>query len=233
MITPLKEILQEGNFNKKERELIKKAYLMSKNAHKGQKFDGTKHDYFLHPAYAGYLLAKWKRGYEAVCAGLLHDVVEDCEIALDKIRFIFGHRTAFLVDGMSWERKWNPKEKKYLKDRKGFYEKIMDYSKQDVDVVIVHASDELSKLSDITGKKHKKKGEKPEKTKKRYNWIATIMLPFYKEVGLKRVSESLWDKIKDYFKSKPKSKLLNYINKKDLKKIKNKLMKIRSIEELK
>ena len=45
------------------------------------------------------------------------------------------------------------------------------------------------------------------------------MLPFYKEVGLKRVSESLWDKIKDYFKSKPKSKLLNYINKKDLKKI--------------
>ena len=221
------------NFPKEENELIKKAYDFAKEKHLGQKFDGSKYSYFVHPAFAGYLLAKWGRNYEEICAGILHDVVEDCEVSLETIRKMFGKRTAFLVDGMSWERKWNEKDKKYLKDRPGFYRKIMGYSLQDIGIVIVHASDELSKLSDIFHRKFKKKDEDREKTAKRLLWAAKIMIPFYKEIGLKKLSDKVWEKLKDYIGEKPKSDLDNYISKEGLKKIRDKLKRIKGIDELK
>jgi GTP diphosphokinase / guanosine-3',5'-bis(diphosphate) 3'-diphosphatase len=183
IIKSLTEILKEGSFSKKEKKLIKEAYSFAQKKHKGQKFDGTKYDYFLHPAMAAYLLAKWNRNWEEVCAGLLHDTLEDCEVSLETIRRMFGERVAFLVDGMSWERKWNSKEKRYLKDRAGFYKKIMNYSKQDLGIVIVHCSDELSKLGDILKKFIRKKGERKTSQKKRYDWIAKVRIPFYRELG--------------------------------------------------
>jgi len=125
----LKEILKiRKDFPKKENKLIEKAYKFAERKHKGQKFDGSSYPYFIHPAYAGVLLARWGRNYEEICAGLLHDVVEDCNVKLPTIKKIFGPRVAFLVDGMSWEIKWNKETKSWFKDRVGFYKKIMDYS---------------------------------------------------------------------------------------------------------
>jgi GTP diphosphokinase / guanosine-3',5'-bis(diphosphate) 3'-diphosphatase len=229
----LKEILKlRKDYPEKENKLIEKAYKFAEKAHKGQIFDGYKqYPYFIHPAYAGLLLAKWGRNYEEICAGLLHDVVEDCEISLGTIKRFFGKRVAFLVDGMSWEIKWNKETKSWFKDRPGFYQKIMDYSQKDIGVAIIHASDEISKLGDILGKKHEKKDENREKTAKRLMWVAKIMVPFYKEIGLKNLSNKVW-RIKDYIGKKPKSELNKYISKTGLTRIKNKLKRIKGIEEL-
>lgn len=220
------------NRPKEENKLIREAYKFAKEKHKGQKFDGHNYPYFIHPAYAGLLLTKWGRDYEEICAGLLHDVVEDCEVSLATIRRLFGPRIAFLVDGMSWEIKWNDETKSWFKDRAGFYKKIMDYSSQDIAVVIIHAADEMSKLSDIMGEKFIKRDENFEKTKKRYDWVAKIMVPFYREVGLAKVSKNLWNKIEYYVKTMPKSELGNYIPKSELNKIKSKLDKVKELGEL-
>ena len=230
----LREILiLRKDLSKDEKELITKAYKFAEKKHRGQKFDGQDYPYFIHPAYAGFLLAKWGRNYEEICAGLLHDVVEDCEVSLSTIRRMFNPRIAFLVDGMSWEIKWDSKTKSWFKDRVGFYNKIMNYSQDDIGIVIIHASDEMSKLSDIMGKTFKKKDEAFEKTRKRHMWIAKIMIPFYKEIGLKKVAENLQDKIKPYIPEKVKSELNKYISKNKIKEIKDKLSKIKGIEELK
>jgi GTP diphosphokinase / guanosine-3',5'-bis(diphosphate) 3'-diphosphatase len=229
----IKDILNLRNdFSSNEKEIIKKAYNFAKKVHKGQKFDGTKYPYFIHPAYAGWLLAKWNQDHEAICAGLLHDVVEDCEVSLEKIRIKFGDRITFLVDGMSWERKWNYKENRYLKDWDGFHRKISKYTLHDPVIAIIHAADELSKLDDIKGKKFKKKDKKPKKTKKRYSRIMKFMVPFYREIGLTNVSDNVYEKIKDHVK-KEKSELSKYLNKKQLNIIKSKLKRIKGIEELK
>jgi len=230
----LKEILKlRKNFSKSENQLIELAYKFAEQKHRGQKFDGQNYPYFLHPAYAGFLLTKWKRNYEEICAGLLHDVVEDCEVSLSTIRRMFGSRIAFLVDGMSWEIKWNKETQSWFKDRAGFYKKIVDYSLQDISVVIIHAADDMSKLSDIFGKQFDKKDEEFEKTKKRHMWTATIIIPFYKGVGLENVSENVWNKIKKYLVVLPKSDLKNYISDKNLNILKHKLSDIKYIEELK
>ena len=174
---------------------------------------------------------KWLQDAEAVCAGLLHDVIEDGEISLETIRRIFGERVAFLVDGMSWERKWNFDMERYLKDWNGFHKKISEYSLYDPVVVIVHAADELSKLDDIMGRKFKKIDEKPEKTKKRYSRIMRFMVPFYKEIGLTKVSERVFEKIKDYADNE-KSELGRFLTKSQLSKIRLRLSKIKGIKEL-
>lgn len=227
----IKDILSlRKDFNKREVDFIKKAYNFAKKAHSGQKYIGTKYDYFIHPAYAGWLLAKWKQNYEAICAGLLHDVVEDCEVSLDSIRMKFGEKIAFYVDGMSWERKWNYKKKKYLKDWEGFHRKIVNYTLNDVIVSIIHAADELSKLEDIIDKNIIKKIIS-KKLKKRYSRLLKFIIPFYREIGLSKVSDRLYEKIKPYVKYE-KPELSRYISKKELNIIKSKLAKIKGIEEL-
>ena len=108
----------------------------------------------------------------------------------------------------------------------------MDYSQEDIGIIIVHASDEMSKLSDILGITFEKKDEKFEKTRKRHMWIAKIMIPFYKEIGLKKVAKNLQKKIKPYIPEKVRSELSKYISKKKLIRIKQMISKIKEIEEL-
>ena len=101
MVKTIKQILafRKGK-SKKENKLIEEAYNFAKKVHKGQK-SSEGYPYFIHPSNVSYLLAKWGQDYEIICAGLLHDVIEDCEISLETIRRIFGERIAFLIDGMS------------------------------------------------------------------------------------------------------------------------------------
>lgn len=232
----LKKILElRKNKPKKENELIIKAYKFAQKAHRGQKLDGTNHPYFTHPSYAGYLLAKWKRGYEEICAGILHDVVEDCQITIEELWRKFGHRVAFLVDGMSWERLWDPKKKMYLKDFAHFHKKRLNYIKQDIGILFVLFSDELSNLDDMFpedyAKLKKMSKEKKAKKKKRWGYVFRILVPFYRELGLKKLADHIENKVK-LITGSMKSEVRKYISKKDVLKIKKKLGKIKSIEEL-
>lgn len=231
----LKEILKlRKDLSKKDKKLIVTAYKFSKEKHKGQKLDGTKHPYFLHPAYAGFLIAKWKRNAEEICAGVLHDVYEDCEVHLDVLRRIFGHRVTFLVDGMSWERRWNPKQKMYLKDWEHFHKKRLNYIKQDIGLIFLLFSDELSNLDDLFPDQYnnlKKLSKEEIKKKKRWSYIMKILVPFYKGLGLNSLAEHVEDKIKS-ITGNMNSSLRKYISKKEIDIIKKKLDKNKFIEDL-
>lgn len=233
----LREILKlRKGKPKEENDLIVKAYKLAKRAHKGQFLDGTNHPYFTHPSYAGYLLAKWGRGYEEICAGILHDVVEDCYVTIETLWRNFGHRVAFIVDGMSWERLWDPKKKMYLKDFAHFHQKRLNYIKQDIGLLFVLFTDELSNLDDMFPEEYEKlkkmSKEKRAKKKKRWGYILRILVPFYKELGLKKLAKHVEDKVMPYT-GKMKSEVRKYISKKDVLKIKKKLDRVKGIEELK
>ena len=230
----LKEIFKiRKELSKERRNTIKKAYVLAKKLHKGQKFDGQNYPYFIHPAYAGFLLSKWDMDYEVICAGILHDVVEDCGIHLVTIKKKFGERIAFLVDGMSWEIKWNFKNKRYEKDWDGFFKKICAYAKEDISIILLHCADERSKLEDIFGRKFEKKDESIKKTRERLERYLAFYVPLYKEIGLKKHSEYLHDKLSSVVKKKVKSKLREYITKDGIKKIRKKLDRVKDINELK
>lgn len=69
------------------------------NAHKGQKRKYTGEDYINHPIWVSNILYFVDSSVNTICAGLLHDVIEDCNVTKEEIAYKFGTGIAQLV----WE----------------------------------------------------------------------------------------------------------------------------------
>lgn len=81
-------------------ELIKKAYIFSREAHCAQiRKEGI--PYIYHPLAVAYILADMKLDSATIAAGLLHDTVEDADMTLDDISDMFSPEVAFLVDAVT------------------------------------------------------------------------------------------------------------------------------------
>ncbi len=86
--------------NKHDIALVTKAYEFAKKAHKGQKrYSGA--PYFQHIAITATYLAELGMQAPTVCAGILHDTVEDTDTTLETIEKEFGEEIAYLVDGVT------------------------------------------------------------------------------------------------------------------------------------
>lgn len=81
-------------------EIVLRAYAFAKKAHEGQKrFSGE--PYIMHPVATALNLVYMQLDPVTVAAGLLHDVPEDTEVGLDRVRQEFGEEVAFLVDAVT------------------------------------------------------------------------------------------------------------------------------------
>ena len=77
--------------------MIEKAYQMAKKAHDGQ-VRKSGEPYIIHPLCVAIILADLELDKESIAAGLLHDVVEDCDgISIEDIRREFGDIVASYV----------------------------------------------------------------------------------------------------------------------------------------
>ncbi len=82
-------------------EIITKAFLFAKEAHKGARRRSGE-PYILHPlAVARITCGEIGLGSTSICAALLHDVVEDTEYTVDDIKGLFGEKIAQIVDGLT------------------------------------------------------------------------------------------------------------------------------------
>ena len=79
---------------------MKEAYDLAVVAHGGQRRVSGE-PYVIHPIETAFILIDLGMDTECICAGLLHDVVEDTPVTLDEIRKRFGHDVALLVDGVT------------------------------------------------------------------------------------------------------------------------------------
>lgn len=90
-----------GNkLNKKECDLITKAYDFALKAHEGQKRMSGE-PYFNHVFETAKILASMGMDTQTVVAGLLHDVVEDTNVTEEQLEKEFGQDIAFLVKGVT------------------------------------------------------------------------------------------------------------------------------------
>src|SRR4051812_34053919 len=81
-------------------ELLRRAYVFSAYEHKGQ----VRHSgepYLVHPLEVADLLADMKLDVVAIAAGLLHDIVEDTETPIERIKELFGTDIAHVVEGVT------------------------------------------------------------------------------------------------------------------------------------
>ena len=82
------------------REKIKKAIEFADSAHQGQ-YRKSGEPFLMHPINVGLILASLKMDADTIIAGLLHDVVEDCEIPISKVKKEFGKNVSVLVNGVT------------------------------------------------------------------------------------------------------------------------------------
>jgi guanosine-3',5'-bis(diphosphate) 3'-pyrophosphohydrolase len=84
----------------KELKKIQLAYTFAFHAHEGQtRKDGT--PYISHPVAVSNILLELKMDVDSICAALMHDVLEDCDVPKSNLVKIFGADVANIVDGVS------------------------------------------------------------------------------------------------------------------------------------
>ncbi|HUJ41900.1 MAG TPA: bifunctional (p)ppGpp synthetase/guanosine-3',5'-bis(diphosphate) 3'-pyrophosphohydrolase [Candidatus Acidoferrales bacterium] len=81
-------------------ELLRRAFEFAAEQHRGQ-LRQSGEPYLTHPLEVAHLLADMRLDVTALCAALLHDVVEDTKIPIEQIRERFGEEVARLVAGVT------------------------------------------------------------------------------------------------------------------------------------
>lgn len=78
---------------------IAEAHIFADIAHKGQVRKYTGEPYITHPVHVASVLTKYCPDVSSamICAALLHDVVEDCDVSLEDIKTLFGDEIKELV----------------------------------------------------------------------------------------------------------------------------------------
>ncbi len=80
--------------------LVRQAYDVAYEQHQGQTRN-TGDAYITHPLAVADILADLRADAETIAAGLLHDVVEDCDFSAEKIEEYFGKKVKDLVLGVT------------------------------------------------------------------------------------------------------------------------------------
>ena len=124
-------------------ELIKRAYDYSFKMHAGQ-MRKSGDPYFVHPASVAGIITELRLDTASVCAGLLHDVVEDTLASTNDIEREFGVEIAHLVDGVTKLSKINFTSKE---DRQAEnFRKMVVAMAQDIRVLLVKLCDRIDNM---------------------------------------------------------------------------------------
>jgi len=127
--------------------MLRRAYELAQEAHKGQKrLSGE--DYIVHCVEVARILADYRLDPAVIAAGLLHDVAEDSSVNIATIRREFGEEVAGLVEGvtkMEYVQKQASQEQQ--RDREAEYlRRTLLAMNKDVRVILVKLADRLHNM---------------------------------------------------------------------------------------
>ncbi len=164
-------------------KLIRYAYETADKSHGGQKrLSGE--PYIIHPLAVAYILFDLGMDTETICAGLLHDVIEDTESTEEELSREFGESIAQLVQGVTkiTQMKFNSKEQEQSENVR----KMLLAMSNDIRVVIIKLADRLHNMRTMDYQKGKKQLEKSLETMEVY-------APIAHRLGIRAIKEELED----------------------------------------
>ncbi|NDY57200.1 bifunctional (p)ppGpp synthetase/guanosine-3',5'-bis(diphosphate) 3'-pyrophosphohydrolase [Desulfovibrio sulfodismutans] len=179
-----------GYMSEADLDLIRKAYVFSATAHAGQtRLSGE--PYLSHPLEAANILAELRLDAATVCAGLLHDTVEDTKATVDGIEEDFGEEVADIVDGVTKisQISFESKEEAQAENIR----KMILAMAEDIRVVLVKLADRLHNMRTLDYQKPAKQALIAQET-------MDIYAPLANRLGLHRVKIELEDLSFKYLK---------------------------------
>ncbi len=180
----INDVLKEiESYNPDEIEIVKKAYKIAEEAHASQKRESGE-PYIIHPLNVCMNLTKFKADGASLCAGLLHDVVEDTDYTLEDIRRLFNDDVAFLVDGVTKisNLHYNTKDEATNANIRRLINSLND----DVRIIIIKLCDRLHNMQTLEFKA-------PEKRIRSANETLNIFVPLAYFIGAFRLKCELED----------------------------------------
>lgn len=124
-------------------DLVRKAYRFSETAHREQ-MRKSGEPYFIHPVNVASILADLRLDAASVCAGLLHDVIEDTEATSESLKGEFGVEIAEIVDGVTKLGKINFRNRE---DRQAeSFRKMVLAMARDIRVLLIKLCDRLDNM---------------------------------------------------------------------------------------
>ncbi len=166
------------------------AYEYAKELHKGQMRQSGE-PYISHPLNVAYILADMHADRNTICAGLLHDTLEDTDISKEDIAHDFNQNIANLVDGVTKLSKMNfssKQDQNYANTRK-----IITGITEDVRIIIIKLADRLHNMRTLGFKSEFKQKENALETME-------IFVPLAYYLGAYRIKSELEDLSLQYLK---------------------------------
>lgn len=162
---------------------IKEAYDLAVQAHEGQKRISGE-PYIIHPIEVACILAELGMDSDCICAGLLHDVVEDTDVTVEQVKKQFGADVALMVDGVTklGQLPLFTKEEQQAENVR----KMLFAMSEDVRVVIIKLADRLHNMRTLRFMPEKKQREKALETME-------VFAPIAHRLGIRAVKEELED----------------------------------------
>ena len=143
---PLFEVLSRQGRPDDDTATIRRAYEFASRAHEGQ-FRKSEEPYIIHPVGVATVLADLNADTETICAALLHDVLEDCDVKPKQIEDNFGHEIRKIVEGVTKLGKFSfsSKEERQAEN----FRKLIVAIAEDVRVVLVKLADRLHNMQTL------------------------------------------------------------------------------------
>ena len=176
--------------DEKQLNVIKKAYEFALKKHEGQ-FRKTGEDYIFHPLNVSYILTSIYADFETISAGLLHDVLEDCDCTVEELEEEFGKNILRLVQGVTKLSMIHfSTENDYLID---YYKKIIVGMSEDVRVIIIKLADSLHNMRTLWALPEDRQKVKAKET-------LEILAPIASHLGIHKIKSELEDLSLRYLK---------------------------------
>lgn len=180
---PLFEALARQSKPESDVATIRKAYEYAFACHDGQ-VRKSEEPYIIHPVGVATILADLNGDTETICAALLHDVLEDCDVKPKEIEDRFGLEVRKIVEGVTKLGKlsFSSKEERQAEN----FRKLIVAIAEDVRVVLVKLADRLHNMRTLDYMNERKQKEIAQET-------VEIYAPLANRFGLGKMKWELED----------------------------------------
>lgn len=163
--------------------MIEKAIAYATIKHDGQ-FRKSGEPYVVHIYQVAYILAQLQTGPATITAGLLHDVIEDCDVTPQQMTAEFGEEVTRLVESVTKIGNIEFKdEKEYLATN---HRKIFIAMAKDIRVILIKLVDRLHNMRTL-------EFQSEEKQKKIAEETLQVYAPIAHRLGISEIKNELED----------------------------------------
>ncbi len=187
-----------------ELKLVDKAFLFAKEKHFGQRRMSGE-EYIIHPLNVAYILSGIKADCNCICASLLHDTIEDCEVTKEEISLLFNDEVATLVESLTKINKLNfsGENETIIANQR----KILVGMTKDVRAIILKLADRLHNMRTIWALSEKSQKKNAKET-------LDILTPIAHRLGISSIKSELEDLSLRYLKPDAYYQIVEKLNNK-------------------